>query len=442
MKISKKLAIAAVPAVMALASTSADSKILLMSQEGWEVSFDGAANAFIMHQSSDAIGQADVSSGTNHRQGASGVATYLNYGGVMSSGTDSTGIVTGLLPNVWGMTLKAPTTNGLDMQARLGLYTHMNGGQNSLGNGQINLRETNFSVSGSFGTVLIGRSLGIHQSKAILNDMLLFGVGAAPSADNSNTTLGRIGLGYLYTDFQPQISWVTPGLGPIGFKLGVFDPNDVNSAKNGADATENHAPRVEAELSWSGDFFNTPIGVDLWVDGSYQNTEFTAAAAGLCNAAGTGAGNLGQATNKNCDEVDSAGVGFSTKLSYDMFTLVASGFYGSGMGMRGQHSEGALDGVGKPITTYGGYLQGTADFGQGTNVGYSYGGNFATQTGDDLDDTAIAEVDSQTMHSGMIWHNINDNFRVIAEGGYVNQSYHLGGDFDDVFGGVGAFFFW
>ena len=48
MKISKKIAVAAIPAVMALASTNVDSKILLMSQEGWEVSFDGAANAFIM----------------------------------------------------------------------------------------------------------------------------------------------------------------------------------------------------------------------------------------------------------------------------------------------------------------------------------------------------------------------------------------------------------
>ena len=51
MKISKKIAVAAIPAVMALASTNVDSKILLMSQEGWEVSFDGAANAFIMKNS-------------------------------------------------------------------------------------------------------------------------------------------------------------------------------------------------------------------------------------------------------------------------------------------------------------------------------------------------------------------------------------------------------
>ena len=33
------------------------------------------------------------------------------------------------------MTLKAPTANGLDVSMRLGLYTHMNGADNALGNG-------------------------------------------------------------------------------------------------------------------------------------------------------------------------------------------------------------------------------------------------------------------------------------------------------------------
>jgi len=428
---SKKIALAAIPAVMALSATTADSKLLLMSQEGWEVSFDGAANAFIMHQSSSPV----------DNTGNNGVTTWQSEGAVHSADTDSTGIVTGLLPNVWGMTLKAPTNNGLDMQARLGLYTHMNGGQGSLGNGQINLRETNFSVSGSFGTVLIGRSLGIHQSKAILNDMLLFGVGAAPSADNSNTTLGRIGLGYLYTDFQPQISWVTPGLGPIGLKVGVFDPNDVISVAGAADATENKYPRVEAELSYSTKVAD--VGVDLWVDGSYQRTNFTTAANALtCQNANTNTpGNV--AGNTTCDKgVDSAGGAWGTKLTYNNIAITAAGFYGSGMGMRGQHTEGALDAVGKAFNSYGGYLQGTVDLGQGTSIGYSYGGNVKLQTQNEITSTAIAEVNYQDMHSGMIWHNVNDSFRLIAEGGYVTQNFHMGGATEDVFGGVGGFFFW
>ena len=75
MKISKKIAIAAIPAVMAMASTNVDSKILLMSQEGWEVSFDGAANAFIMQ-----------SSGTNTPTTAGGSAvTFDTTAGVINA---------------------------------------------------------------------------------------------------------------------------------------------------------------------------------------------------------------------------------------------------------------------------------------------------------------------------------------------------------------------
>jgi len=294
---------------MALASTSVDSKILLMSQEGWEVSFDGAANAFVMKNSVSDV-PTDTSEGTRLAGG------FKTFGGV-AGGNDDTSIVTGLLPNVWGMTLKAPTANGLDVSARLGLYTHMNGGDNALGNGQLNIRETSGSVSGSFGTVLVGRSLGIHQSNAILNDMLLFGVGAAASANNSNTTLGRIGLGYLYTDFQPQISWTLPGYdalnGNFGAKIGIFDPNTVAADTATYSASDKHAPRVEGQITYTGGIGD--LGINLWVDGSYQNTERTAAeAAQFGNNYSSQSGVHTVAVDGETD-VDSAGVGFGTKLS-------------------------------------------------------------------------------------------------------------------------------
>ena len=437
MKISKKIAVAAIPAVMALASTNVDSKILLMSQEGWEVSFDGAANAFIMQNS-----------GTDAPDTAGGLAfTADTYAGVVGAANSETSIVTGLLPNVWGMTLKAPTANGLDMSARLGLYTHMNGGENALGNGEINIRETSGSVSGFFGTVLVGRSLGIHQSNAILNDMLLFGVGGAASAGNNNTTLGRIGIGYLYTDFQPQVSWTLPELGGgFGAKVGIFDPKDVAADTVANSATDHTAPRVEAQITWNGDFFQTGVGVNLWVDGTYQNTERTAAQATAIQGSRSHLGN-GTAASEDEDDVDSAGVGFGTKLSYEGFSLVASGFYGNAQGIRGQKTQGAstathaLDDVGKERKSYGGYIQGTYDFGQGTAVGYSYGGNYLRKTGNDMNTTGV--MNSHIMHSGMIWHNVTDNFRLVAEGGYTEKAWYLADeDQEDSFGGVGAFFFW
>ena len=442
MKFSKKIAIAAVPAVMALASTNVDSKILLMSQEGWEVSFDGAANAFVMKNSGDA---APTTTG--------GAALTPSTYGAVSGASDDTSIVTGLLPNVWGMTLKAPTANGLDVSARLGLYTHMNGGDNSLGNGQLNIRETSGSVSGSFGTVLVGRSLGIHQSNAILSDMLLFGVGAAASASNSNTTLGRIGLGYLYTDFKPQISWTLPSMAGFGAKIGIFDPDDVIADTAGLGATEGTSPRVEAQITYNGDFQG--LGINLWVDGTYQSTDRTTSELNSVNNIAATASKADGATltaaqetasADNRDDVESAGVGFGTKLTYDAFSLVATGFYGHGLGIRGQRATGAtatgaIDDFGKERKTYGGYIQGTFDFGQGTSVGYSYGGNFMKKNGRDMN--ALGTMNGQIMHSGMIWHNVTDNFRLVAEGGYTEKSWYLADyDQEDSFGGVGAFFFW
>ncbi len=426
---SKKLAIAAIPAVMALSAHQAESKILLMSQEGWEVSFDGAANAFLMKQSGSTT--ADITAGAN------GITTFETAGtGVINAGTDGIGVVTGLLPNVWGMTLKAPTANGLDVSARIGFYTHMQGGQDVLGAGLINMRETNFTVAGSFGSVLIGRSIGISQSNAILNDMTLFGVGALTGgADQSGTSLGRIGVGYLYTDFHPQITYSSPAVGPLSFKVGIFDPSDLVSdgtAANGytsPDATEGDMPRVEASINAT-----LPVGdatVALWVDGSYQYAEFA-------SGAGPGYGVSGD----SLEGVDAAEVAFGTKVSYQGFAIVASGFKAHGVGIRGRHGEGALTIAGKAVHSYGGYLQGTYDFGQGTNVGYSFGGNYKLQDGAELGTTAVAETNSTTLHSGMIWHNVTDNFRVIAEGGFTEHSFHMGGSLEDSFGGVGAFFFW
>jgi hypothetical protein len=424
---------------MAMASTNVDSKILLMSQEGWEVSFDGAANAFIMKNSaSDAPSTSGGGTFTPDTPASTAVI----------GANDDTSIVTGLLPNVWGMTLKAPTANGLDVSARLGLYTHMNGGENSLGNGQINLRETSGSVSGSFGTVLVGRSLGIHQSNAILNDMLLFGVGAAASAGNSNTTLGRIGLGYLYTDFKPQIAWTLPDLGNgFGAKVAVFDPDDVVADTAGFGASDKSSPRVEAQITWNGGLLATGIGMNLWVDGTFQNTERnTTEARNMSNKIDAGGSAMESIVSDDNESVDSAGVGFGAKFTYEGFALVAAGFHGNALGIRGQRAQGtatthALDDVGKERKSYGGYIQGTYSFGQGTNVGYSYGGNYLKKTGNDLNTTGV--MNYHIMHSGMIWHNVTDSFRLIAEGGYTEKAWYLADDEqEDSFGGVGAFFFW
>ena len=65
--------------------------------------------------------------------------------------------------------------------------------------------------------------------------------------------------------------------GNFGAKIGIFDPDDVAADTAAYSATDKHAPRVEAQITYTGGIGD--LGINLWVDGSYQNTERTEAEA-------------------------------------------------------------------------------------------------------------------------------------------------------------------
>ena len=455
MNINKKIALAAIPAVMALSSTDVDSKVLLMSDSGWEVSFDGAANAFYNFTSTGNVERDGNHQTYTTRDSASSVVMSGQGTNNLTVGSeDFSSISVGLLPNVWGFTVKAPTKNGLDVSGRLGLYTHMNANGDSADNNVLNIRETSLSVAGSWGSVLMGRSLGIHGSNAIVNDMTLFGVGVA-AGSISGTTLGRIGVGYVYADWYPQITWTTPGLGPIGAKIGLMQATDILS-NGAADATQHHAPRVEAQLDLSFDIGD--LGTYTWVDGQYQNVSRTQAEAVAFDVANLGNGTTGDTIDGDySDDVEVGAVGFGTKLTFQGLTFVATGFYNVGLGMQFQGNlngaySGSLDDRGKARHFYGGYLQATYDFGQGTNLGYSYGSNHQVLTGEDWGDVNNIDAGNTARtsalqnyvesHMGMIWHNVTEDFRVIAEGSYTEAHWYMGGSQESTNVSVGAFFFW
>ncbi len=44
----------------------------------------------------------------------------------------------------------------------------------------------------------------------------------APAFLGGSTTLGRIGVGYIYTDWIPQISYTTPSFSGFSFAGGMF----------------------------------------------------------------------------------------------------------------------------------------------------------------------------------------------------------------------------
>ena len=129
----------------------------------------------------------------------------------------------------------------------------------------LNARLTHrFDLAPSFswdqGICLMGRQIGLFGADAILNDMTLIGVGGPGSAAGpapSNTSLGRIGLGYIYTDWLKQIDYTTPDFAGFNFTVGAFDP--LNSLTEPALATTQpkKAPGFHGKATFTMPFNDT-----------------------------------------------------------------------------------------------------------------------------------------------------------------------------------------
>jgi predicted porin len=162
---------------------------------------------------------------------------------------NSSSVSNGLLPAALSVS-GATTQGGYDIAFTFGLYpgistndggspnlqatTGPNGALVPLQHTHVGLGTTGLDVRQVFltfgndrmGTVMAGRNIGLFQADAILNDMTLLGVGAGTPlyAAPPNTSLGSIGLGYIYTDWFAQINYTTPDLFGTKVTVGVFDP--------------------------------------------------------------------------------------------------------------------------------------------------------------------------------------------------------------------------
>jgi len=109
------------------------------------------------------------------------------------------------------------------------------------GGGGSEFRQAYFSFGDkSWGTVLIGKNLGQFGRDAILNDQTLLGVGSqgvVGAAGGTTTTLGRIGAGFLYADFNGQINYTTPNMNGLELTVGIDQPMSTNNLGNTAPVT-------------------------------------------------------------------------------------------------------------------------------------------------------------------------------------------------------------
>src|SRR5438105_4940164 len=252
----------AAAAALALASASAAHAEIGFKAGAWDLSFSGNVNGFATWNTCDTK--------------AAAVNGGLACNRPSPDSSKEQAIESGLLPSALVFSAKSHQA-GLDIGVTLGFYpgiTSSATGKRGLGASTIDMRQNFLTVGDkSGGTVKVGRDIGLFASDAILSDMTLLGVGSGGAFLGGNTTLGRIGVGYIYTDWIPQISYASPNYGGFQYSAGVFQGMDVvnfSGNANSATLTQHEEPGLQAKASyeWGG-----RISGKAWVGGLSQKVK-------------------------------------------------------------------------------------------------------------------------------------------------------------------------
>jgi predicted porin len=298
----------------------------------------------------------------------------INGGLATAAQNNSHSIRGGLLPSSIQVSLTTRQM-GIDIGVYFGVYVGGNnvnwgafganngGNPVSLGTPGVDFRQVYGTLgTPTFGTVKIGRDIGIFAADAILNDLTLFGSGT-PAANFApgNTTLGRIGIGYIYTDFIPQITYTSPNLGGFTISGGIFTPyNEIpfTTGDEGSGLMSGHdEPGFQARLKYVGTFMpNVKLTLSTSVIEQKHQTETIA----------------GFDTTPNGATIRAWGVDGFGRLDVGVFSLVAYGYTGSGIGTTALFFGGVTDDAIKR-DSHGGYVQGSVTVFDPLTIGGSWG---------------------------------------------------------------------
>lgn len=344
---NKKLGMAVAGAVMAFGASAANAGITIPAGD-WTIDIGGNVNAYYTNTRYDGDLDVDI-------DGAPG-------------SENSNTVSTGLLPAALGIGGKT-RQNDLDIAFQFTFFTGVdstdgNGsanvfGANGAGGNSLNIRQAYMTFGdASWGSIKMGRDLGLFGSDAILSDMTLLGVGTG-AGGNGNSTLGRIGSGYLYADWVGQIQYSSPNWNGFSFAVAARQPwGNTDNSDMGFDG--------KVAYEWTGD-----MAGKVWAGYLTQKAD----------NGGLGDGTLVDADGDPIaahDEETARAWEIGGKISLAGFGLVGYYYDGKGLGVPAVASANLpLSGLlitASDLDVDGGYVQGTYTLpGIGTKLGLSWG---------------------------------------------------------------------
>ena len=391
---NKKLSMAVAGAVMAMGASAANAGITIPAGD-WTIDIGGNVNAF--YTSYD--GDADAAYGTG---GAGTLVAGASEG-------DTQNIRTGLLPSAIGIGGKT-RQNDLDVAFQFTFFVGSDDNNNGQagGSNSINIRQAYMTFGDkSWGTIKLGRDLGIFGSDAILSDMTLLGVGGGAGGVGGSSTLGRIGNGYLYADWVGQISYASPNWNGFSFAVGARDPWGGDNATATTNNHENDTLGFEGKVSyeWAGD-----VAGKVWAGYIHQKVD-----------------SLDGTNDYDADAWELGG-----KASIAGFGFVASYQDGEGQG-DALFAENGSNGAGDELDSQNWYVQGTYTLPTiGTKIGLSYG-----ETEVEFDN---GDAESESWIVGA-YHPLTKSVNLVAEYTDIDSEDSLGRDADSKTIAVGAIMF-
>jgi predicted porin len=387
---NKKIAAAVSSAALVLGSSVANAGIIIPAGE-WTLDVNGNVNVYASHVTYD-----DTAS--------------VGLVGASQSGEDNTqSINTGLLPAWLGFT-GTTRQNDLDVSFTISMQPGVSANDGMGDSTTTPLWRQAFLTFGdkSWGSVKMGKDLGIFAGQAILNDMTLLGVGGGASATSGgNTSLGGIGTGYIYPAWKGQISYTTPNFNGFTATVGITNPNQGYDAS--INATYQDRFGVEAQAQYAFD------AGKVWVSGaSYDqrngneagNLQWDATAIDV--GAAVTMGNLGLVAYYYSTD----GVGNTMFGGYG--GTVTAGSANSGVDSSGNEREGD-----------GGYVQATYVIPSGTKLGVAYGVSQLDKA--NSSDTASVVEENKRWTIGA-YHPLTKHLNLVAEYNNIEASDYNSGN--------------
>ena len=379
---NKKISAAVASAALVLGSASANAGIIIPAGE-WTLDVNGNVNVYATFHSFDDTAASTVTGGIAGKEDAAGEDA-------------SQSINTGLLPAWLGFT-GTTRQNDLDVSFTISMQPNVSDNAAS-GDVQGAKWRQAFLTFGdkSWGTVKMGKDLGIFAGNAILNDMTLLGVGASgfgtPNPGNKSgamTTLGGIGSGYIYPAWKGQISYTTPNFNGFTATVGLMNPNQ--GALNSTYYQDRFG--LEAQLQYAFD------AGKVWVSGASYKSQVGASA-----------------------EVDREAI--DVGVNFNMGNLGVTAYYYDG-DASGQIAYGLYGNTtaGAERESDGGYVQATYVIPSGTKLGVAYGVSNLDLANGETNNSLVEENKRITVGA---YHPLTKHLNLVAEYNRMESNAHGG----------------